>query len=256
MEAEPAPVRSQYPKIVFAYDLEAGGPIMTAHPVVSFGAAVVHVDLPPGGQGRLVATLLKTHRFDCYNGDNMKWFDPKTKEFWKSLDKKDDGVPAGATVPARFIDNFLTSQTQDEAFNKFYTAFREAYELAKKLGASFIPVTDCAAYDTAWIVYLCCKYRQDERPIPMFAPSAEQELLEPVDVAQQQAGMIMGAFESFDITKSSTSASFEEFERMNVRCSMHPQGWTAGQEHMPDVDSARIAFRYVQVLNAQFNPMA
>ncbi len=252
MEVEAPRRRPRYPKLIFAYDTESGGPNIYMNPLVSLGAAVVLVTEPESKKGQLQAQLLRTHRFDCWDG-KMDHFDPKTKEWWASLDKKDDTTPAGKTVPVRFIDNFRTSQTAEEAFRKFYEAFKDAYELAKRWGVTFVPVTDCAAFDTARIVYLSCRNLPHHRPIPMFAPSEEQELLDPVDVFQVQAGMVMGGSASFDVSQDSTGVFFEAYERDRVTCSMHPQGWAFGQDHRPDADAAKIALRYVQVLNAQYN---
>lgn len=221
--------------VIFAVDLEAGGPNMDENPVVSFGAACVLWD-----NGSL--KLVSTHRFDCWSG-SVDDFDASTLKWWESR-----GLET--------LEQFRSTDTQEIAFRKFYEAFYSAYVYAKEIGADFIPVTDCAAYDFAWLARLSSKYNKGQRPIPLFVKKTESvfEMLEPVDVAQMTAGLVMGHSRTFSIVNDSTKSSFDNLIKTQGLEGLSRPSWAVGNTHQPDQDACEIAFRYAELLWYQRRP--
>ena len=234
--------------VVFAYDYEAGGPNVVENPIVSIGCAVVHVVIPTDPRIPISHRLVTKRRFDCWDG-NVGSFDRKTLAWWQSLDRKqEDGAEPGSTIPVSFLENFRSSSTEGDAFRAFHAEFVRAYHLAKQTGAAFVPVTDCSIYDGSWTAYLSSKYFPHQRPIPMFGPAPEHEMLDPVDVSVYQAGMVAAKDPKFCIWTDGTKGAFANAFPAAVA---NKPDWVADHTHFPDDDSTGIAWRFITALVAQ-----
>jgi hypothetical protein len=147
-----------------------------------------------------------------------------------------------------FLENFRSPSTEGCAFRAFHAEFVRAYDNAKAAGAAFVPVTDCSIYDGSWTTHLSSKHFPRQRPVPMFGPAPEHEMLDPVDVSVYQAGMVAAKDPKFRIWSDGTKAAFEN--AFPAAVANKPE-WVAGHTHFPEDDSTGIAWRFITSLVAQ-----
>lgn len=215
-----------------AYDFEATGPSVFENRVLAVGTAWAEIRIR---EGVVSCTLLGKNRICCWDGDLAKKWDEKTRRYW--VDEVGMGV----------LDQLKSADSDYVACRKFCDHFQAVYENAKRSGAEFVSVNDRAAFDTVWLSAWSSKNNPGRRPLPMFAPSAEQEMLECIDVSALSAGMVMASVdvEAFYVATDSTKSAFSDCFGYKKR--VQP----AGKAHLPEHDAELILMRFVDALRVQ-----